>query len=161
MSHGLKHTFTPFNQPLIEMNTKFRLLAISIGAIYLLFGGLKFFPAMSPAETIGIETIQMLTFYYLTPKLSIYALAILEIVIGLLLLCDKCRKIAIIVAISHLVLTFSPFILFPEEVFVFETNGISLLGQYIIKNVVLICALNTLYPMDEKPRELQTSNYSY
>lgn len=130
------------------MNLKLRLLSISIGIIYLLFGVLKFFPELSPAETIGINTVQMLTFFQFTPKMAIFSLASFEISIGLLLLCYKCRKIAITLAITHLVLTFTPFIFFPGEVFTLETNSLSLLGQYILKNIVIICALVILYPTD-------------
>ena len=143
---------------MIIMNIKYRLLAISIGIIYLLFGGLKFFPNLSPAETIGIETVQMLTLFKFSDSMAILSLATFEIVIGLLLLCHKCRKIAITLAICHLVLTFTPFLFFPNQVFSMETNSLSLLGQYILKNIVLIMALVILYPSPENAKNLQTQN---
>jgi len=131
------------------MKFKLKLLSGSIGVVYLLFGGLKFFPSLSPAENIGLETVQMLTFNMLAPEVAIYFLAIFEIIIGILLLCSKFQKIAILTAVTHLILTFSPFILFPEQVFLLETNGPSLLGQYIFKNIVLLSALILLYPSKE------------
>jgi uncharacterized membrane protein YkgB len=138
------------------MNIKYRLLAISIGVIYLLFGGLKFFPNLSPAETIGIETVQMLTFFQFSSKMAILSLAVFEISIGLLLLCNRCRKIAIGLAICHLILTFTPFLFFPGEVFSLEYNSLSLLGQYILKNIVIIFALVILYPTNVESQNLQT-----
>ena len=38
------------------------LLRISIGVVFFWFGILKFFPGLSPAETLAIQTIEVLTF---------------------------------------------------------------------------------------------------
>jgi len=128
------------------MKYKLRLLSLSIGILYVLFGALKFFPSLSPAEDIGIATAQMLSFNLLSPQAAIILLASFEIGVGILLLCNKCQKVAIILAVCHLVLTFSPFFLFPDQVFHVGSYGPSLLGQYIFKNIVLLSALFLLYP---------------
>jgi uncharacterized membrane protein YkgB len=128
------------------MNGKHRLLAISIGIVYLLFGGLKFFPSLSPAESIGINTVQALTFGLFSAKSCILLLALFEVSIGLLLLCKVCLKPAIWAAMFHMIMTFTPFVFFPGETFAMEYETLSLLGQYIIKNIVIISALVTIYP---------------
>lgn len=125
---------------------KQKLLPLSIAFIYLLFGGLKLVSGCSPAEEIGIDTIKVLTFSIFSENSCLYFLSALEIGIGLLLLIKNYRKLAIVLAISHLVLTFTPFIFFPGQVINFDQAGFNLLGQYILKNIVIIVALISIYP---------------
>ncbi len=47
----------------MSKKTKLKLLAISIGLIYVWFGPLKFFPELSPAESLATETIDAMTFH--------------------------------------------------------------------------------------------------
>lgn len=54
------------------------MLSVCIGIIYLWFGMLKFFPGVSPAETIAMDTIHELTFGLIEPHLSLLLLAIWE-----------------------------------------------------------------------------------
>jgi len=129
---------------------RLRLLSASIGIVYIMFGALKFFPALSPAEHIGIDTVQILTFNLLSTELSIILLAVFEIGIGFLFLCYKCRKIAVTITACHLILTFSPILFFPEQIFDSNTLGPSLLGQYIFKNIVLLSAVALLFPAKEE-----------
>lgn len=140
-----------FRQQIKEIvKFRLRLLSASIGIVYLMFGGLKLFPNLSPAENIGLETVQALTFHLFSAETSIILLAIFEISIGLLLLCYKCRKIAVSITACHLLLTFSPVLFFPEQIFDFNSHGPSLLGQYIFKNIVLLSAIALLYPSKEE-----------
>jgi hypothetical protein len=44
-----------------------RLLRISLGVVFLWFGVLKFFPGLSPAQTLAGDTIAVLSFGLLTP----------------------------------------------------------------------------------------------
>jgi hypothetical protein len=50
------------------------ILAISIGLVYLWFGGLKYFPHLSPAENLAKNTIYMLTFGNIPSNVSIILL---------------------------------------------------------------------------------------
>jgi uncharacterized membrane protein YkgB len=127
-------------------DVKIRLLTLTMGLMFLWFGALKFFPNMSPAEAIGSNTVCALTMGILPENLCLLALAILEVCIGIFFLTNRFLKTAIIVACCHLVLTFSPFILFPDETFNGTLVSLSLLGQYIIKNLVIISALLLIYP---------------
>jgi uncharacterized membrane protein YphA (DoxX/SURF4 family) len=131
------------------MEKKFKLLRYSIASLFILFGVLKFFPQLSPAETIGIDTVSMLTCHILPDSLCIFSLALFEITIGLLLISGKFPKFSISIAIAHLLCTFTPFIFFPESVFNLDVNSLSLLGQYIIKNIVIISALLIIYPQEK------------
>ena len=138
-------------------------LAITIGLIYLWFGGLKFFAELSPAEDLAKRTIDLLTFGFIPPNVSIIMLAVGESLIGILLILNIYRKPVIIMAITHLIFTFSPVFFFPDEILTSFPIGLTLLGQYIVKNIVIIGALFTLYKLTnmvqdfEKERTLTTS----
>lgn len=121
------------------------ILAISIGLVYLWFGVLKFFPQLSPAETLAKNTIDLLTFGIIPGNISIILLAIWETLVGILLIFNLYRKQAIIIALVHMVFTFTPLFLFPNQSFSDLPVGFSLVGQYIFKNIIIISALITLY----------------
>lgn len=128
-----------------------RLVVISLGIVYLWFGTLKFFPGLSPAETLAKETIHKLTFGLIPDDLSFLLLAIWEVAIGVLLLLDKRLKLVVGLAMIHIIFTFSPLILLPSLSFNEEhMYSLTLVGQYIIKNVVLFTALLIIFPQDEK-----------
>ena len=114
---------------------------VCIGIVYLWFGMLKFFPGVSPAETIALDTISELTFGILTPGLAIILLAIWETAIGVLLILGLFNRAALNLAIVHMVLTFTPFLFFPELTFTTAPFGLTLLGQYIIKNIVFLAIM--------------------
>ena len=127
-----------------------RLFTLSIGIIYLWFGLLKFFPGISPAQDLALETIDQLTFSVIPTGVAIFALAIWEVVVGILFLCNIIRKEVIYLALAHMVLTFSPMIFFPHLVFNDNPLTLTLVGQYIIKNLVIISVLLSLLPKQNK-----------
>ncbi len=116
------------------------LLRISLGIVYIWFGILKFFPNQSPAEDIARQTIDRIMFGLIPSEFSYLMLAAVETVIGILLLFNLWSKYVVYLALGHLFMTFSPLLLFPAMTF--DSAGIpTLLGQYILKNIVLICGL--------------------
>ncbi|WP_166966876.1 doxx family protein [Yeosuana marina] len=132
----------------ISRINKHRLLAISIGIIYLWFGALKFFPELSPADSLAKQTITFLTIGLLPEKVSILMLAVMEVTIGLFLVLNFQVRKVIIAAILHLIFTFIPVLFFPEISFSKAPFVLTLVGQYIIKNIVIIGALLFIYPVD-------------
>lgn len=132
-----------------------RLLAVSIGIIYLWFGVLKFFPGVSPADSLAKETITFITFGFIPEKLSILILALLEVSIGFLLILNYRLKKVVVVALVHLIMTFAPMLFFPETSFSDTPFALTLLGQYIMKNIVIICALLYIYPLDNEIKNQQ------
>ncbi|MFI1773693.1 doxx family protein [Thalassobellus citreus] len=133
----------------ISSINKNRLLAISIGIIYLWFGALKFFPELSPADQLAKQTISFLTIGILPEMFSIITLAIIEVTIGLCLLFNFQLRNAVIAAILHLILTFIPVLFFPDISFSKAPFVLTLVGQYILKNIVIISALLLIYPLDK------------
>ncbi|MCQ0110892.1 doxx family protein [Zhouia amylolytica] len=141
---------------LIANINRSRVLAFSIGFIYVWFGVLKFFPQLSPADALAKQTITFLTFGILPESISIFLLAILEVVIGMFLIFNfQLRKI-VVVAIFHLILTFVPLLFFANISFDRAPFVPSLVGQYIMKNIVIISALLLVYPGDEATKLQQS-----
>ena len=126
------------------------LMAIAIGFVYIWFGTLKFFPGISPAEELGINTIHRLTQGLLSDTVAIYLLAALEVVIGLFLVLNLFKRQILYLAIGHIVFTFTPLLFFPSEAFRWAPLVPTLLGQYIGKNVIVLCALITLIRMEQE-----------
>lgn len=128
-----------------KQNPYDHILSITIGLVYIWFGTLKFFPGLSPAEELAKNTISSLTLGILTPDISILLLAIIETMIGLMLILNLYRKVVIVGALAHMVCTFTPFLFFPEITFTKPPFYPTLLGQYIAKNIIIMGALVVLY----------------
>jgi uncharacterized membrane protein YphA (DoxX/SURF4 family) len=116
-------------------------LRVSIGIIYLWFGVLKFFPGVSPAEELAKQTIHLLTFKLVGPEVSLLMLAIWETTVGILLIAGLYTTLTIRVVLVHMFCTFAPLFLLPDLSFTSAPLSLTLVGQYIIKNIVIICAL--------------------
>ena len=129
---------------------KINFIAISIGMVYLWFGLLKFFPNVSPAEELAKNTVDQLTFGLLPTNFSYILLAIWETVIGILLLLNLYNRIVIIAALIHMVFTFSPIFFFPELIFKEVPFSLTLVGQYIAKNIIIVSALLLLFTEKKK-----------
>lgn len=123
----------------------FVLLETSIGLIYMWFGLLKFFPNYSPAEVLAGDTLDLLTFHLFDKKILLWLLASWELLIGLALLLRVKSKYLIWGLLLHMGGTLSPLFLFPEQVFTHPPFGFSLVGQYMMKNLVIISAALVIY----------------
>lgn len=117
------------------------ILRISIGVIYIWFGILKFFPGLSPAEELAKETIHLLTLGYINADLSLILLAIWETCIGILMVSGLFLKLVTRMVLLHMICTFTPLFLLPGVAFTSAPLALTLIGQYIIKNIVIISAL--------------------
>ncbi len=115
-----------------------RLIRISIGIIFFWFGFLKFFPGVSPAETLAIKTIDTIILGLVSEQFIIYGLAILESIIGLLLIFNLFLREALLLLFVQMIGTITPLFLYPSEVFTAVPYGLTLEGQYIVKNLVII-----------------------
>jgi uncharacterized membrane protein YkgB len=127
-----------------------RILIISLGIVYLWFGMLKFFPGISPAEALAKETLTMLTFGLVPTNICNSILAFWEVTIGLFLLFNLRTKIVIYLALLHILFTFTPLFLLPAMSFNEKIYSLTLVGQYIIKNLIIFSALLFLYPEKEQ-----------
>lgn len=121
------------------------ILRFNIGFIYFIFGVLKFFPSSSPAEQLAISTLEEISFGLISGSSSLLLLAVVETVVGLCILFNYKLRLAIYLALGHMIGTFLPLYLFPEQAFSDFPVSISLMGQYIIKNLVIVSALLVLF----------------
>lgn len=116
------------------------LLRVSIGIIFFWFGVLKFFDGLSPAQDLAIRTIDIVTFGLLTPSIIILGLAIWETAIGIGLIFSLFMRETLLLLYLQMIGTFLPVLFFPSEVFNIFPYSLTLEGQYIIKNLVLLSA---------------------
>ncbi|MEP2280418.1 hypothetical protein [Maribacter sp.] len=123
---------------------KSNILRISIGIVYLFFGFIKFIPHLSPAEDLAKNTIGILTLGILPSQWGLLLLAIGETLIGIFLLLNWKPRIIISIAIIHILFTFTPLFLMPEEIFGKGELVFTLAGQYIFKNIIILSALFSL-----------------
>ncbi len=124
----------------MQMQRSIRIIQIAIGIDFLWFGTLKLFPGLSPAETLAAITIDQLTLGLMAPELSIVLLAIWEMIIGIGFIAGVFERIVVRIFMLHMLLTLTPLFLFPELCFTVVPFGLTLVGQYIMKNTVFIAA---------------------
>lgn len=113
------------------------LLRISLGAVFLGFGILKFFPHVSPAQNLATQTMGLLTFGLVPGNVSIILIATLECGIGLCFISGRYLRIAVWLLGLELIGILSPVALLPAELFTGPFHAPNLIGQYVLKDVVL------------------------
>jgi uncharacterized membrane protein YphA (DoxX/SURF4 family) len=113
-------------------------LRISFAIIFFWFGILKPL-GLSPAEDLLKQTVTWLPF--LEPEVWLHLIGYWEMVIGILFLFKKTTRMAIALLFLQMTGTFMPLVFLPEITF---QNGnvftLTLEGQYIIKNLMIISA---------------------
>ncbi len=117
-----------------------RLLRISIGVIFFWFGMLKFFPGISPAEDFAAQTIELLTLGSIPATTAVFLLAVWEVLIGLGLIFGVFMRATLFLLFTQMLGTVTPLFLLPHEVFTHFPYALTLKGQYIIKNIVVVSA---------------------
>lgn len=125
-------------------------LRITVGIVYLWFGALKFFQGVSPAEQLAAETIHRLTFGLINDHTNLMMLATWECLIGVMLIVGKFIKPVLAFMLLHMICTFAPFVFFPSETFRYMPYGLTLTGQYIIKNIVFIAVAIVLWKAENQ-----------
>mgnify|MGYP001821331971 CR=1 FL=1 len=116
------------------------LLRVSVGVVFLWFGLLKFVPGFSPAEALAGDTIELMTFGLLDPRVALLILAAWETVIGLGLISGVAMRATLALLFVQMPGTVMPLFFFPELTFLDPPFILTLEGQYIIKNAVLVSA---------------------
>ncbi len=111
------------------------LLRISVGVVFVWFGALKLFPEASPATGLIRDSITFLPSDVFIPFLGVW-----EMVIGLGFITGRLLRITILLMMLQMVGAASPLVLNPDAVWQSFPFKLTLEGQYIIKNLVLISA---------------------
>jgi uncharacterized membrane protein YphA (DoxX/SURF4 family) len=116
------------------------ILRISLGAVFLGFGALKFFPGVSPAQDLVEHTTDILTFGLIPGPVALVGVATLECLIGLCLLSGRGLRAAVCLLSVQLIGILSPLVLLAARLFDGPHGAPTLEGQYVLKDVILVGA---------------------
>ena len=111
------------------------IMRLGLGVIFFWFGALKLVPGMSPADELVRNTV-----YFVDPDLFIPILAIWEMLIGLGLVFGKFMRLTLLLLFLQMPGTALPLLVLPDVVWTAFPYGLTLEGQYIVKNLALIGA---------------------
>jgi uncharacterized membrane protein YkgB len=109
-------------------------LRVAVAVVFIWFGALKIFD-VSPASDLVAATV-----YVVPPELFVPILGVWEVLIGLCLLYRPLIRLGIFLLFLQLPGTFLPLVLLPEAVYVTFPYALTVEGQYIVKNLVIIGA---------------------
>lgn len=116
------------------------ILRVSLGAVFLAFGALKFFPGVSPAQSLVERTTDILLLGLVPGPVALVLVATLECIIGLCLVSGRALRGAIRLLVVQLIGILSPLVLLPGRLFAGPHGAPTLEGQYVLKDVVLVGA---------------------
>lgn len=111
------------------------IMRLGLGVVFFWFGALKLVPGLSPAEDLVRHTI-----YFVDPNLFLPVLAAWEMLIGLGLITGKFMRATLLLLFLQMPGTALPLLLLPEVTWTAFPYGLTMEGQYIIKNLALIGA---------------------
>jgi len=114
-------------------------LRVTLGVIYIWFGLLKPF-GISPAASLASDTMP-----FLPQDFFIFSLGVWEVIIGLCFLFKPLTRLALVLFFVHIPGTFLPMFILPHSVYTNFPFGITLEGQYIIKNLALISVVLVIW----------------
>lgn len=92
-------------------------LRTALGGIFILFGALKFFPNLSPAQAIAEMTTEKLTLGLLPAQSLLYFVAVIEVTVGLLLITNRALRFALWLLAFEMLAILSPLVLLTGELF--------------------------------------------
>lgn len=110
------------------------LLRVGIAVVFVWFGALKIL-GISPAGELVANTV-----YWVPPELFVPVLGVWEVVIGLCLLYRPLIRLGILLLFLQMPGTFLPLVILPDVTFVTFPHALTVEGQYIVKNLVIIGA---------------------
>lgn len=122
-------------------------LRMGLGVVFVWFGLLKPL-GISPAADLVRQTV-----YFVPPDLFLPVLGWWEVMIGVGLLYRPLNRTAIFLLFLQMPGTLLPLVLLPEVCFTQVPWGLTLEGQYIIKNAVLIGAALVVGGTVREPEE--------
>ena len=115
-------------------------LRLSLGFIFVWFGTVKFVPGLSPADGLATRTMEILSFGLVPSSVSRPILAAWEVLIGLGLLSGYFLRTTLFLMALQLVGAMTPLVLLPNETWKIVPIVLTIEGQYIVKDIVLLAA---------------------
>ena len=115
-------------------------LRVAVGAVFLGFGVLKYFPGVSPAQNLTEATTHILFFGLIPGRAAMIAVATLECFIGAALIAGRPMRLTLWLLTFEFVGILSPLVLLPARLFSGPHHAPTLEGQYVLKDVILVGA---------------------
>lgn len=131
MSKTFNLIYFQFSHLMEKYSVDFMRYALAL--VYIWFGLLKLI-GMSPAEDLVQKTV-----FWFRPEFFIPILGLVEVIIGVGFLFKRLIPFTIFILLLHMAATFFPLFILPKICFDTFPLCPTLVGQYIIKNLVLIC----------------------
>jgi len=124
------------------------LLRLSLGIVFLWFGGLKVF-GVTPVSDLVAATV-----YWVDPDWFVVSLGVVEMVVGAGLILRRAMRIILAVFLAQMAGTFLVLILLPDIAFQ-DGNPLKLTveGEFVVKNLVLLSAGLVVGSMVRRDRE--------
>ena len=116
------------------------MLRVSVGVVFVVFGVLKFFPGVSPAQDLVVRTTDILTIGLIPAGVALVLVATLECVIGLSLITGRAMRAGVYLLAIQLIGILSPLVLLAERMFAGPHGAPTLEGQYVLKDLILVGA---------------------
>jgi uncharacterized membrane protein YphA (DoxX/SURF4 family) len=134
---GLGQEFDRLDRAITGFMARYGLtfLRIALGIVFFWFGALKLFPGLSPAEDLVVETVT-----FIPENIFLPVLAVWEMLIGLGLIFGVFMRVTLLLLFLQMPGTMLPLVVKPDAVWTSFPFGLTLEGQYIVKNLVLIGA---------------------
>lgn len=124
------------------------LLRYAMGIIFFWYGALKM-SGDSPVDDLVLHALP-----WTEDHIFVTVIGIWEMAIGLFLFFKRFLRYGLILLFLHFPGTFLPLFMKPEACFTWMPFGLTLEGQYIFKNLILISAgLVILSTLHNRPRE--------
>jgi uncharacterized membrane protein YphA (DoxX/SURF4 family) len=116
------------------------ILRVSLGAVFLAFGVLKFFPGVSPAQSLVERTTDILMLGLVPGGVALVLVAAMECIIGLCLISGRAMRGAISLLGIALIGILSPLVLLTGRLFDGPHGAPTLEGQYVLKDLIIVAA---------------------
>jgi uncharacterized membrane protein YkgB len=116
------------------------ILRVALGIVFVWFGVLKFCPGLCDVEVLAAKTMQVLTLGLVPVRICVWTLGAAECGIGAGLISGRSMRLVTACLLLHLAGTFLPMAMFPGETWKHFPYAPTLVGQYILKNMVLMAA---------------------
>jgi uncharacterized membrane protein YkgB len=136
MKTNLNNLLSRVDEAVLDMLGKYAIpmARLAFGVIFIWFGGLKVV-GLSPAYDLVAATV-----YWLTPEIIVPLIGLWEVAIGICLLYPPLTRLGLLLLAGQMPATFLPLVMLPEVCFTVWPIGLTLEGQYIIKNFAVIAS---------------------
>ncbi|MGI8781542.1 MAG: transposase, partial [Solirubrobacteraceae bacterium] len=141
---ALAHRLIAFENVVHRLLVRHSISALrsSVGAVFLGFGVLKYFPGVSPAEDLVVDATGVLFLGLIAPGAGLAVVATMECFIGICFLTGSgaLMRVAIWVLAAQFVGILSPLVIDPARLFAGPYNAPTLEGQYVLKDLIIVAA---------------------